>query len=452
MPLPRLLGEQMSHQDQTSRSTDSAAIPHWLSPDSPIVDVAEGEGAYVYDQAGTEYLDFIAQLYCVNAGHSNEAITTAIKDQLDRVQYVSSAKHNDVRSTFASELAEIAPENLTDVYFAVSGSEANESAVQLARDYMDAPKVLTRWRSYHGGTYGAGSLTGDPTMRAAIESQVATTGAVKFLPPLAYGDAFDAESPDELAQQAADHLEFVIRNEDPDSIAALLTEPIGGTSGAFTAPPGYFERVRDICDKYNILLISDEVITGFGRCGDWFGIQTQGVDPDMVTFAKAATSAYVPLAGVIARAEIAEHVRDHGTELGQTFAGNPLACAAGRAALNEYRDGLIANVRSLEEYFADRLNDLKRHDVVGDIRGRGFFWAIEFTDPETGEPFVDPRVEKDAANPVDDVLLEAQERGVLLGSGRPGTMICLAPPLMIGEGEIDHAIDVIDESISSVFS
>ncbi len=442
----------MSHQDQSPRSEESTAIPHWLSPDSEIVDVAEGEGAYVYDQAGTEYLDFIAQLYCVNAGHSNEAITTAIRDQLERVQYVSSAKHNDVRSAFASDLADIAPETLTDVYFAVSGSEANETAVQLAREYMDAPKILTRWRSYHGGTYGAGSLTGDPTMRAAVESHVATTGAVKFLPPLAYGNAFDADSPEALAQQAADHLEFVIRNEDPDSIAALLTEPIGGTSGAFTAPPGYFERIREICDEYNILLISDEVITGFGRCGEWFGIQTESVEPDMISFAKAATSAYVPLAGVIARDEIGAHVRDHGTELGQTFAGNPLACAAGRAALNEYRDGLIENVRNLEEYFETRLNDLRTHDVVGDVRGRGFFWAVEFTEPSSGEPFVDPRVEKNAANPVDDVLQEAQEQGVLLGSGRPGTMICLAPPLMVGQAEIDHAVDVIDDAISSVFS
>lgn len=442
----------MSQQNQTSRSEESTAIPHWLSPDSEIVDVAEGDGAYVYDRSGTEYLDFIAQLYCVNAGHSNEAITTAIRDQLERVQYVSSAKHNDVRSAFADDLAAVAPETLNDVYFAVSGSEANESAVQLAREYMDAPKILTRWRSYHGGTYGAGSLTGDPTMRASVESHVATTGAVKFLPPLAYGDVFDADSPEALAEQAADHLEFVIRNEDPDSIAALLTESIGGTSGAFTAPPGYFERIREICDEYNILLIADEVITGFGRCGDWFGIQTESVDPDMLTFAKAATSAYVPLAGVIARDEIAAHVRDHGTELGQTFAGNPLACAAGRAAIDEYRDGLIENVRSLEGYFETRLNELTAHEVVGDIRGRGFFWAVEFADPSTGEPFVDPRVEKDAANPVDDVLQEAQEQGVLLGSGRPGTMICLAPPLTVGEAEIDHAVDVIDEAITRVFN
>lgn len=441
----------MSRQDQSSQQTDSHAIPHWLSPDSDIIDVAEGDGAYVYDSDGEEYLDFISQLYCVNAGHSNDRIQSAIKEQLDRIQYVSSAKHNDVRTRFASELANVAPEGLSDVYFAVSGSEANESAVQLARDYMDAPKVLTRWRSYHGGTYGAGSLTGDPTMRTAVESQVATTGATKFLPPLGDGTAFNAETPEDLATQAADHLEFVIRNEDPDSIAALLTEPIAGTSGSFTAPPGYMQRVRELCDEYDILLISDEVITGFGRCGDWFGIQTEGVEPDMLTFAKAATSAYIPLAGVIARDDIGANVRDHGTELGQTFAGNPMACAAGIAAFEEYRGGLIDNVREVEPYFADRLGELERHAVVNDVRGRGFLWTIEFRNPETNEPFVDPRVEKDADNPVDTVIHEAQQRNVLLGSGRPGTQLCLAPPLLVEEPEIDRAVEVLDQSIQAVF-
>lgn len=442
----------MSRQDQSSHQTDSHAIPHWLSPDSDIIDVVEGNGAYVYDSTGEEYLDFIAQLYCVNAGHSNEAIQTAIEEQLQRIQYVSSAKHNDVRSRFASELADIAPGDLSDVYFAVSGSEANETAVQLARDYMDAPKILTRWRSYHGGTYGAGSLTGDPTMRAAVETQVATTGATKFLPPLGDGTAFDAETPEELATQAADHLEFVIRNEDPDSIAALLTEPVAGTSGSYTAPPGYMERVRELCNEYDILLISDEVITGFGRCGDWFGIQTEGIEPDMLTFAKAATSGYIPLAGVIAREDIGSEVREHGTELGQTFAGNPMACAAGIAALEEYRGGLIENVRDVEPYFADRLRELERHSVVSDVRGRGFLWTVEFRDPETNEPFVDPRVEKEAENPVDTVISEAQQQNVLLGSGRPGTQVCLSPPLIVGELEIDRAVEVLDQAITTVFA
>jgi taurine--2-oxoglutarate transaminase len=253
-------------------------LPHWSDPDDEVPTIIRGEGVRVYDDEGEEYLDFASQLYCVNAGHSEDSIVEAMTEQASKIAYVSSSKHNDARSELAGRLAETAPGDLSEVYFAVSGSEANEAAVQFARAQQDAPKILTRWRSYHGGTYGAAALTGDPTTRATVERYAATSGSTKFLPPIPR--AFAAESPKELAEKAADHLEFVIRNEGPDSIAAILTEPVGGTSGAFPAPPGYFERVRELCDEYDILLISDEVIAGFGRCGDWFGIQTEDVEPD----------------------------------------------------------------------------------------------------------------------------------------------------------------------------
>ena len=436
--------------EQAPKSTP-AAIPHWYDPEGDVLDITDGDGAYVTDADGDRYLDFVAQLYCSNAGHSNQAIIDAMGDQLERIPYVSPSKHNDTRSKLATELADIAPGSLSDVFFSISGSEANEAAIQIARDYMDAPKVLTRWRSYHGSTYAAGALTGDPGTRATLERYAAVTGVTKFLPPMGYNSPFNADSPEELAELAADHLEFVIRNEGPDSIAAILTEPIAGTNGAYTAPPGYFERVRELCDEYDILLISDEVITGFGRCGDWFGIGTEGVEPDMITFAKGVTGAYSPLAGVIAQPEIAAHVHDEGFSLGQTFGGHPVSCAAGLAAIDEYRGGLIDNVVELAPYFEERLNDLMdAHDVVGDVRGRGFHWGIEFSDPETGEPFFDPRVDE-GENPVSKVIAETQQRGVLVGGGRPTFQIVLSPPLTVDKAEIDEAVDALEESIVSVF-
>lgn len=425
-------------------------LRHWSSPDDRPIEITEGDGARVLGADGTEYLDFVSQLYCVNAGHGNEAITASMAEQLERIQYVSSAKHNDTRTELARKIVDVAPNNLSSVFFAVSGSEANETAIQLAREYTGGNTVLTRWRSYHGGTLATGGLTGDPAMRAPLERHAAATGATKFLPPLDYRSPFAADSPEELSEQAADHLDYVIRNQGPDSVAAVLTEPIAGTSGAFTAPPGYFERVREICDQYDVLLISDEVITGFGRCGDWFGIQTEGVEPDMITFAKGATSAYAPLAGVIADDAIGEFVESSDTYLGQTFGGHPIACAAGVAAIDEYADGLLANVTDLAPTLESRLRDLETLDVVGDVRGRGFLWAIEFTDPETGEPFVDPRA-SEAENPVDNVIAEAQERGLLLGSGRPGFQIIVSPPFCITEDDIDEAVEVLDASIGSVF-
>ncbi|WP_435063180.1 aspartate aminotransferase family protein [Halobaculum sp. EA56] len=432
---------------------DGHAIPHWYDPEGaggPLT-LVDGEDSTVYDDEGNAYLDFMAQLYCVNAGHSNGAIVEAMTEQASRIPYVSSAKGNDARDRLASMLVERAPASLTDVHFSVSGSEANEIAVQVARAYQDAPKVLTRWRSYHGSTYGAAALTGDPETRAEVERYGAASGVSKFLPPLEFGGPFPAETPEELAEQAADHLEWVIRNEGPDSVAALITEPVAGTSGAYPAPPGYFERVREICDEYDVLLVSDEVIAGFGRCGDWFGIQTEGVEPDVITFAKGVTSAYAPLAGALVSEEISEYLGEEGTPLGQTFAGHPVACAAGVAAVEAYEGGLFDNARDLAPTLEERLRAVETEfDVVGDVHGRGLLWGVEFADPETGEHLFDPRVDE-GDNPVAAVREEARERGVLFGSARPDVQLVLSPPLCVTEAEVDEAVGTLRESIGAVF-
>jgi len=429
----------------------AGAIPHWSHGDDDVLTIVDGDGVTVTDDDGNAYLDFVSQLYCVNAGHGEERIVDAITEQASRIAYVASAKNNDARAELASRLAELTPGDLEDVFFSVSGSEANESAVQFAREYTGARKVLTRYQSYHGATYGAGSLTGDPETRNAVSRGAETTGAVKFLPPLSYRSPFDGDTPEAIARQAADHLEYVVHNEGPDSIAAVLMEPVGGTSGAYPAPADYWQRVREICDEHDILLIADEVITGFGRCGEWFGIQTEGVVPDLLTFAKGVTSAYVPLAGVAVSPPVAAHLRESGIDVGQTFAGHPLACAAGVAALDTYADGLIENARERRSHLEARLRDLTTHDAVGDVRGRGLLWAVEFTDPETGEPYLDPWVES-GDNPVDDVIDAARERGVLLGGGRPRTQIIVCPPLPVTDAEIDRAVDTLDAAIGSVFA
>jgi taurine--2-oxoglutarate transaminase len=312
--------------------------------------------------------------------------------------------------------------------------------------------VLTRWQSYHGSTYGAGALTGDPSTRATIEEHAATTGYAKFLPPLTANDAFEADSETELARKAADHLEFVIRNEGPDSVAAVLMEPVGGTSGAYTAPEGYFRRVREICDEYDVLLISDEVIAGFGRCGDWFGIQTEDVQPDMMTFAKGVTSAYAPLAGVATTSEIAEHFREEGIDVGQTFGGHPVSCAAGLGAMDAYEDGLLDNVRELAPYLESRLDEVvEKYDVVEESRGRGLLRALTFADPGTGEPFFDPWTDDEGDNPVSEVRDVVMDHGVMVGGGRPDVQVIVSPPFTVDESEIDAAVEALDDAIGSVF-
>jgi taurine--2-oxoglutarate transaminase len=427
----------------------SASIPHWYHPDNDVPTFVEGDGARVTDDRGTEYLDFVAQLYCVNAGHGNEEIANAMAEQARRLAYVSSAKHSDTRTALARRLADRAPVTRASVFFSVSGSEANESAMQLARQYTGAKTVLTRWRSYHGGTYAAGGLTGDPQTRGKLERHAATTGSGKFLPPIP--SAFDGATGEELARKAADHLEYVLRNEGPDNVAAVLTEPVAGTSGAFPAPEGYYERVREICDEYGVLLIADEVITGFGRCGEWWGCETEGIEPDAITFAKGVTSGYAPLAGVVVDGDIADDVRGDGFGLGQTFGGHPVSCAAAMAALDAYEDGLVENAREMAPALESGLRELESHDAVHSVHGRGLLWSVEFRDPETGEPFVDPRVDPDGDNPVGEVISEAGDRGVLVGTGRPNFFLVVSPPLCIDEADVREAVDALDAAIESVF-
>jgi taurine--2-oxoglutarate transaminase len=433
-----------------SRVNESPVLEHWHTPESDSPTIVSADGPRFTDDEGNEYLDFVSQLACVNAGHGNENIIRAIQEQVGVAQYVGPKFGSDVRTHLAERITEITPGDLDDIYFAVSGSEANESAIQFARKYQDAPKVLTRWRSYHGSTYGAGGISGDPQTRT-FEAHAATTGSVKFLPPLSYRSPWDADTPEELGEKAADHLEFVVRNEDPDSIAAIMMEPVGGASGAFPLPPGYAERVRELCDEHDILLIADEVITGFGRTGEWFGSITENLAPDILTFAKGVTSSYVPLAGLAMRPEIADLLRSEGIGVGQTFAGHPVACAAGLAAIEEYETGLLENVRERAPYLADRLSELAdAHEVVGDVRGRGFLWALEITDPETGEPFFDPRVDS-GTNPVTEVQREAMKNGVLFGTGRPSFQITAYPTFVTERDDIDEAVTVLDDALTEVF-
>lgn len=428
------------------------AIPHWHSKEKGTLTITEGEGARVFDENGNSYLDFCSQLVCTNAGHDNEAIIEAIYEQLQRIPYVASGEGNDTRTELAERLLEVGPESLSDVFFSISGSDAVEAATHIARTHSEGSKILTRYRSYHGSTYGAGTLTGDPVTKNALARYADTTGRVHFLPPLSYRSPFDADSEAELAEAAADHVEYVIKNEGPDSVAGLLTEPIAGSSGAFTAPEGYFERIREICDEYDVLLIVDEVMTGFGRCGDWFGIQTEGVQPDVMTFAKAVTGSYAPLAGVMVNAEVAERINEDGLAIGQTWGGHPASCAAGLAAIDEYENGLLDNVRELSPYLEGRLRELEdEHAVVGDVRGRGLHWAVEITDPETGEPFFDNRYE-DGEDVNKHVLrTAAAEHNVLFSPGKPSFQIMVAPPFCIDRDDVDEAVGALSASIVDVF-
>ncbi len=294
------------------------------------------KGCYVYDRDGKKYLDFSSQLMNVNIGHGNQRITNAVSKQMQELSYVYPGMATEVRGILGKKLAEITPGNLTKTFFTLGGAEAIENAIKLARIYTGRHKIITHYRSYHGGTYGAISAGGDPR-KFAVDSQ-AVNNFVHVENPYFYRCPWHSTTIEECGERAADHLDRVIQFENPDAIAAILFEGESGSSGCIKYPPGYLKKVRDICDKYGILLISDEVMSGFGRTGKMFGIDHHNVTPDIMCMAKGLTSGYLPLGAMTVTDTIANYFNDTPMALGLTYSAHAVSCAAA-----------IENLKILEE-------------------------------------------------------------------------------------------------------
>ena len=383
-------------------------------------------------------LDFSSGLVNVNLGHGHPKVVRAIKDQADSVCYVTPSFGVESRATLGRLLAEVAPGNLTKTIFTTGGSEANEHALKIARMYTKRHKVLTFWRSFHGQTQGAMTLGGD-NRRWAAEPGI--TGVVHFLNPDPYRSVFGGD-----VQKALAHVEEVIWYEGPEHIAAILVEPIVGTSGLLVPPDGYLEGLRALCDRYSILLMFDEVMTGFGRTGTWFAAAHWKVVPDILTFAKGVTSGYVPLGGAIVSDRIAKHFDANVLWVGSTYSGHPLACAAGVAAVEAYRDeDLIGRSARLGDRLLGKLRTLAdRHPSVGDVRGKGLFIGIELVkDRGTKEPL---ERWNGPAQPLAAALRSAlMERDVSLFCR--WNMLFVAPPLTVLEPELDLGVQAIDAAL-----
>ena len=359
-----------------------------------------------------------------------------IKEQADTVCYVTPSFGVESRATLARLLAEIAPGELTKTIFTTGGSEANEHALKIARMYTKRHKILTYWRSFHGQTQGAMTLGGD-NRRWAAEPGI--TGVIHFLNPDPYRSIFESD-----VQKALAHVEEVIWYEGPEHIAAILVEPIVGTSGLLVPPDGYLAGLRALCDRYGMLLIFDEVMTGFGRTGTWFGAEHWNVTPDILTFAKGVTSGYVPLGGAIVSDKIASHFDANVLWVGSTYSGHPLACAAGVAAIEAYRDeGLIARSARLGERLLAMLRTVgERHRAVGDVRGKGLFVGIELVkDRGTKEPLERWNA---PAQPLASALRTGlMERDVALFCR--WNVLFIAPPLVVTDDELAIGVKAIDE-------
>ncbi len=407
--------------------------------------VAGGEGRYFWDYEGNRYLDFASQLVNLSIGHQHPRLIAAIKEQADKLCTIGPPMATEPRSTLARLLAEVTPGDLSMTFFTNGGAEANENAVKLARWYTGRNKVIARYRSYHGATAGAITLTGDPRRWYA---EPGLPGIVRMLDPYTYRCPAGHPDPCPVCTGAA-HLEEILQYEGPHTVAAVILETVTGTNGIIVPPDGYLQSIREVCDRHGILLITDEVMAGFGRTGKWFAVDHWDVVPDIITLAKGINSGYVPLGAMVVRDPIAEWAKDKFFAGGLTYSGHPLACAVGVASIEAFREeGIVENAAEMGEHFGSGLAALQeRHPSIGDVRGLGCFWGLELVKSrETREPLVPFNGSGEAAAPMARLSKAALERGLYLMTHWNVIMIC--PPLTITREELEEGLAILDEALS----
>jgi taurine--2-oxoglutarate transaminase len=409
----------------------------------PLV-VSGAEGSWFWDEDGNRYLDFASQLVNINIGHQHPKVVAAIRDQAERLCTIAPFHANDKRGEAARLIAELAPGDLDTVFFTNGGAEATENAVRMARLATGRSKVLATYRSYHGATGGSIIMTGDPRR---WPSEPGMPGIVHFFGPYPYRSAFHAADEAEEGARALEHLEDVIVFEGPDTVAAVLLETVVGTNGILVPPDGYLAGVRALCDRYGIVMICDEVMAGFGRCGEWFAVDRWNVTPDLICFAKGINSGYVPLGGVVIGRRIADVFSERSYPGGLTYSGHVLGCAAAVASITAMKEeGVIEHARALgTDVIGPELRALQeRHPSVGDVRGLGVFWAIELVrDRATREMFVPYNAAGEAAAPMNELMAACKARG--LWPFTHFNRIHVVPPCTTSADDVRHGIAILDE-------
>jgi taurine--2-oxoglutarate transaminase len=371
-----------------------------------------------------------------NVGHQHPKVVKAIQDQAAQLTFASPSMATEPRGLLGKKLAEVTPGDLKKTFFTLGGAEANENAIKIARFYTGRHKILARYRSYHGATHGAIALTGD-YRRLPVEPAI--PGVVHFLDPYCYRCPFGANQDRETCcRQCIKHVEEIIEYEGPDHIAAIIMEGVTGTNGLIIPPDDYWPRIREICDKYGILLISDEVMSGWGRTGEWFAVDHWNTVPDIITTAKGITSGYVPLGAVIVREKIAKFFDDKVLFAGLTYSGHALACAAALATIEAYEeDKIFENAKKVGKHLGERLEDLKaKHLSIGDVRYIGLFSGLELVKNRETKELMD-------LTPLKNFLVS---NGVYVFNFK--NVLFVVPPLVITEEQLDEGLDLIDEGLA----
>ena len=410
---------------------------------NPIV-VAGAEGSWFWDENGKRYLDFSSQLVNVNIGHQHPKLVAAIQEQAGKLCTIAPFHANEARSEAARLISELAPGDLNMVFFTNGGAEATDNAIRMSRLHTGRQKVLATYRSYHGATGGAIAFTGDPRRWSG---ETGVSGIVHFWGPFAYRSPFHSTDEVQESERALQHLRETIMVEGPGTIACIILETVVGTNGILVPPPGYLQGVRDICDEHGIVYIADEVMAGFGRCGEWFAVNHWDVTPDLITFAKGSNSGYVPLGGVIISQRIADTFKDRQYPGGLTYSGHVLACASAVASINIFKEeGIIDYARNLgSDHIGPALAKLAiKHPSVGDVRGLGAFWALDLvTDRASRAPLVPFNAVGPSAAPMVEIAAACKERG--LWPFTHFNRLYVVPPINTPVHEVQAGIAIIDE-------
>jgi taurine---2-oxoglutarate transaminase len=424
-------------------ANDRAHVFHSWSAQGQITPtvIAGALGSRMWDDQGNTYLDFSCQLVNTNIGHQHPRLVAAIQEQAGRLCTIAPSMANDMRSEAARLIVERAPGDAAMVFFTNGGAEAVENAARMARLHTGRQKVLSMYRSYHGATAGAISLTGEARRH---DTEPGIPGTVKFFGPYLYRSPFHATTPAEECERSLAHLRNVIVGEGADRVAAIILETVPGTNGILVPPDGYLAGVRALCDEFGMMMICDEVMAGFGRCGEWFAVNHWGVAPDLITFAKGVNSGYVPLGGVVISRRIADTFRDRVYQGGLTYSGHPLACAAAVASINIFEDeGILDNARMIgETVLGPRLRKFAgRHDIIGEVRGLGVFWAMEFVADRTTRAPVDLAT-------MQRFVAGCKQRGVwpFMAANR----IHVVPPCNVSVDDAHAGLDVMDEVLATL--
>lgn len=444
------------HNKSSAHVHDRAHVFHSWSAQALInpLPIAGAEGSWFWDYDDNRYLDFSSQLMNVNLGHQHPKLIAAIQEAAGRLCTIAPFHANADRSEAARLIIEVAPESMEKVFFTNGGAEANENAIRMARLHTGRHKVFAAHRSYHGATHGSIAMTGDPRR---WPSEPSIPGIVRYFGPYPYRSSFHAETAEQECERALAHLEELLMFEGPQNVAAIILESVVGTNGILVPPDGYLAGVRSLCDRYGIVMIADEVMAGFGRCGEWFAIQHWDVAPDLICFAKGVNSGYVPLGGVVISEQIAATFEERVYPGGLTYSGHPLACASAVASINVFKEeGVLDAARSLgTDLIGPELAAMyERHPSIGEVRGLGAFWAVELVrNRETREMLVPYNASGADAKPMADIVAACREQGVWVFTHF--NRVHIVPPcnasaedVRIGLGAIDKALELADALVS----